>query len=158
MLADATVATLAYALARRARRDRVVARGVGRRDARDGVPERPAPVPDRARVLPGRAAAVRGAAGRWPACWWASAAAWRIEFAAFAGLGILLGRGGWRFAAAAVGTGALLYAPVVIAAGLGPSWDLLVDYPLTDFRDYQTLPFPLELRRAAEHERRLAAS
>ena len=31
----------------------------------------------------------------------------------------------------------------MIAAGLGPSWDLLVDYPLTDFRDYQTLPFPL---------------
>ena len=31
----------------------------------------------------------------------------------------------------------------MIAAGIGPSWDLLVDYPLTDFRDYQTLPFPL---------------
>jgi hypothetical protein len=37
----------------------------------------------------------------------------------------------------------VLYAPVVIAAGLRPSWNLLVDYPLTDFRDYQGLPFPL---------------
>jgi len=49
-----------------------------------------------------------------------------------------------RFVAAAAGTAALLYLPVVIAAGLGPSWDLLVDYPLTDFRDYQELPFPLD--------------
>ena len=31
----------------------------------------------------------------------------------------------------------------MIAGGSGRSWDLLVDYPLTDFRDYQTLPFPL---------------
>ena len=37
----------------------------------------------------------------------------------------------------------VLYVPVVVAAGVGPSWDLLVDYPLTDFRDYQSLPFPL---------------
>jgi hypothetical protein len=71
------------------------------------------------------------------------AAAWRVEFAAFAGLGILLARGGWRFLAGAAITAVVLYAPVVIAAGLGPSWDLLVDYPLTDFRDYQSLPFPL---------------
>ena len=28
--------------------------------------------------------------------------------------------------------------------GLGDSWDLLVDYPLTDFSDYQSLPFPLD--------------
>ena len=72
-------------------------------------------------------------------------AAWRLEFALFAALGIALAlRPPWRYLAAAVGTGALLYAPVVIAAGLGRSWDLLVDYPLTDFRDYQALPFPLD--------------
>ena len=41
--------------------------------------------------------------------------------------------------------------PVVIAAGLGPSFDLLVDYPFTDFRDYQSLPFPLAYDGPAEH-------
>lgn len=72
-------------------------------------------------------------------------AAWRIEFAVFAAAGILLARpaGAVRFAAAAAGTTALLYAPVVALAGPRPAWNLLVDYPLTDFRDYQTLPFPL---------------
>ena len=75
-----------------------------------------------------------------------AAAAWRIEFAAFAGLAILVARpdGLRRFALAggrARPPSSTL--PVVIAAGLGPIWDLLVDYPLTDFRDYQTLPFPL---------------
>jgi hypothetical protein len=72
-------------------------------------------------------------------------AAWRIEFAVFAAAGIVLAqRPPWRYLAASAGTAALLFAPVVIAAGLGRSWDLLVDYPLTDFRDYQALPFPLD--------------
>jgi hypothetical protein len=72
-------------------------------------------------------------------------AAWRIEFAVFAAAGIVLAqRPPWRYLAATTGTAALLFAPVVIAAGLGRSWDLLVDYPLTDFRDYQALPFPLD--------------
>ena len=78
-------------------------------------------------------------------------AAWRIEFAAFAAAGIAAGlvlehrRAGppLRFAAAALGTGALLLGPVVAAAGMRPSWALLVRYPLTEFRDYQSLPFPL---------------
>jgi hypothetical protein len=72
-------------------------------------------------------------------------AAWRIEFAVFAAAGILLARpaGAARFAAAAAASAAALYAPVVALAGVGPAWDLLIDYPLTDFRDYQTLPFPL---------------
>ena len=38
----------------------------------------------------------------------------------------------------------LLFAPVVAAAGLGDSWDLLVRYPLEDFGEYQSLPFPLD--------------
>ena len=48
-----------------------------------------------------------------------------------------------RFASAAVVAGLLLLAPVVIAAGPGRSLDLLVRYPLLDFGDYQSLPFPL---------------
>lgn len=77
-------------------------------------------------------------------------AAWRIEFAAAlaagVGLGLLLSgrrRALLEFAGAAVAAGLVLFVPVVATAGLRPSFDLLVDYPLTDFRDYQALPFPL---------------
>ena len=48
----------------------------------------------------------------------------------------------WRFIATALGTALVLYAPVVLSAGVGKSWDLLIKYPLTDFSDYQSLPFP----------------
>jgi hypothetical protein len=47
-----------------------------------------------------------------------------------------------RFAGGAVLAGAALYAPVVLAAGLAESWELLVRYPVLDFGDYQRLPFP----------------
>lgn len=83
-------------------------------------------------------------------------AAWRLEFAAYAGLGIAvahalaaagarerLGRFG-RVAGAAVATGLALYLPVVLAAGAGRSWEMLIEYPLLDFGDYQSLPFPLD--------------
>jgi hypothetical protein len=76
--------------------------------------------------------------------------AWRIEFAVALAAGIALGlllrrspRGLRRYAAASVATAVILYTPVIAAAGVRPTFDLLVDYPLTDFRDYQTLPFPL---------------
>jgi hypothetical protein len=82
------------------------------------------------------------------------AAVWRIEFAAYLWAGAMLAYalrpGGERlrpalaFSGAAAGLAAVLYAPVVIAAGLGDSWDLLVRYPLEDFSDYQSLPFPLD--------------
>jgi hypothetical protein len=79
------------------------------------------------------------------------AAFWRIEFAAYLGLGILVAcavmrapRAAARFAGAALLTAVALYVPVVALAGLGPSFDLLVDYPLTDFSEYQSLPFPLD--------------
>jgi hypothetical protein len=83
-------------------------------------------------------------------------AAWRLEFAAYAGLGIavahVLSAGEpreriARFArvfAAAVGVALLLYLPVVLSAGVGRSWELLVEYPVFDFGDYQSLPFPLD--------------
>ena len=81
------------------------------------------------------------------------AAVWRLEFAAYLWLGALLAYGlrpgGWRrpaltFTGAALGVAALLYLPVVAAAGLGDSVDLLVRYPLEDFSDYQSLPFPID--------------
>jgi hypothetical protein len=79
-----------------------------------------------------------------------AAAFWRLEFAGYLALGILLAcavarapqRAG-RFAGAAALTAAVLYAPIVALAGVGRSWDLLIDYPLTDFSAYQSLPFPL---------------
>jgi len=81
-------------------------------------------------------------------------AAWRIEFAAYLGLGILLAlaispEGEMRRRAlplvvgASATSAAVLYLPVIAQAGIGPSWDLLVWYPLTEFGDYQSLPFPL---------------
>jgi hypothetical protein len=84
------------------------------------------------------------------------AAFWRIEFAAYLGLGVLIAyalrpgarddrvRPALRFAGAAVAVAALLYLPVVAAAGFGDSFDLLIRYPLEDFSDYQSLPFPVD--------------
>ena len=80
--------------------------------------------------------------------------AWRIEFAAYLGVGILLavaistaetpaklkriGRVGLSAAVVA----AVIYLPIVLAAGVSQSWDLLVRYPIEDFATYQALPFP----------------
>jgi hypothetical protein len=90
------------------------------------------------------------------------AAAWRIEFAAYLGLGIVLAyavrgaadrdgfdaaafaREAGGFAAVALAAALLLFVPVVAAAGFSDSWDLLVRYPVEEFGDYQSLPFPLD--------------
>jgi hypothetical protein len=81
------------------------------------------------------------------------AAAWRIEFAAYLALGIVVAygvrgqgfvRGAGRFLGAGAAVALLLYTPVVAAAGLGDSWDLLVRYPIEDFGEYQSLPFPFD--------------
>jgi hypothetical protein len=81
------------------------------------------------------------------------AAVWRIEFAAYLWLGAMLAYAlrprerlgpALRFTGAAAAVAVLLYLPVVAAAGLGDSFDLLVRYPLEDFSDYQSLPFPLD--------------
>jgi hypothetical protein len=71
------------------------------------------------------------------------AAFWRIEFAAYLCLGILLARPRLAFALAAAGVAAALYLPVVALAGPGRAFDLLIRYPVADFGDYQGLPFPL---------------
>ncbi len=80
-------------------------------------------------------------------------ALWRLEFAAYLGLGVVIGylvrsgpegrRDALRFAAAGVVTGLVTFAPVVLPAGISNSWDLLIRYPIEDFGDYQSLPFPL---------------
>src|SRR5262245_19163552 len=81
------------------------------------------------------------------------AAVWRIEFAAYLVVGALAAyalrpgeRAGpaLRFGGAAAAVAAVLYLPVVLAAGLGDSFELLVRYPLEDFSDYRSLPFPLD--------------
>jgi hypothetical protein len=88
------------------------------------------------------------------------AAAWRIEFAAYLGLGVLVAyalrprqpgerrrdraRAPLRFTACALAAALVLYVPVVAAAGLGDSFDLLIRYPVEDFSEYQSLPFPLD--------------
>jgi hypothetical protein len=83
-------------------------------------------------------------------------AVWRLEFAAYLGLGVLLayavrpGPRGERarlagvFAGAAAAVAIVLYAPVVAMAGVGDSFDLLIRFPLTDFGPYQSLPFPFD--------------
>ncbi len=81
-------------------------------------------------------------------------AAWRLEFAAYLGLGILISygaaptpfrRGGAaaRFLLAAAATAAAAFLPVALAAGIRTSWDLLIAYPLNDFSAYQGLPLEL---------------
>ena len=76
---------------------------------------------------------------------------WRIEFAAFLGIGAVVGlilRGGSRraigcYVAGAAVTAALAYVPMFLAAGPSTAWELLVRYPVLEFGKYQTLPFPL---------------
>ena len=77
--------------ARAARRRAAVggAGGVAGGDARAGLPERAASVPDHARAVPGRAAVPR-AARRSPGALTGVAAFWRLEFAAYLALGVLL--------------------------------------------------------------------
>ena len=78
-------------------------------------------------------------------------ALWRIEFAAYLALASVVGlfvRGGSkrsviRFIGWAAAISFLCYLPVVIAAGAGRTWELLVRYPVLEFSKYQTLPFPL---------------
>lgn len=84
------------------------------------------------------------------------AAFWRIEFAGYLGLGVLLAyavrpgtarervQPALRFTGTAFAVAALLYIPVVAAAGPGDTFDLLIRYPAEDFSDYQSLPFPLD--------------
>lgn len=151
VLADGAVAALAWSLARRG--------GAGRRPAglAWGVSALAMASPSGPHPFPIALALCLGALlvfGRRPVVAGllvGVAAAWRIEFAAWAGLGIGLAlllrpesrRAAVRFGVVAVGAGLVLLLPVALVAGIGPTWRLLVRYPLLDFRDYQTLPFPV---------------
>ena len=158
VLADAAVAVLAYELARR-RLDRtatVLPLAVWLAAAcAMAFPTGPHPFPIALALALGALLAVERrpllAGVLLGAC-----AAWRLEFAAYAGLGIVVAhalssepreqrlRRFVRLTAAAVGAALVLYLPVVLAAGLGRSWEMLVEYPVLDFGDYQSLPFPLD--------------
>ena len=79
------------------------------------------------------------------------AAFFRLEFAACLAAGIVLGllldrrrRGAWSFVLAATLSGLALYVPALAATGVRPAYELLVRFPLTGFREYQALPFPLD--------------
>ena len=52
-------------------------------------------------------------------------------------------RGGALRGASPRASPALLFAPFVALAGPGDAFELLIRYPLLDFSDYQSLPFPL---------------
>jgi hypothetical protein len=143
ILANATVAALVYLLARRGASERwaLVAWLVALLAM--AYPTGPHPFPIALACALG-ALALHERHPVWAGVLTGACAAWRVEFAVALGAGIALGHVDHRrYVPAAIASAVALYAPVVVAAGLGPSWDLLVDYPLTDFRDYQTLPFPL---------------
>jgi hypothetical protein len=157
VIVDATVAVLAYSLTRR-RAPGLPALAVWLAAAcAMAFPSQPHPFPIALALSLGALLAVERrpllAGVLLGAC-----AAWRLEFAAYAGLGVAvahalsarpagerIGRFG-RVAGAAALTALVLYLPVVLAAGLGRSWEMLVRYPLVDFGNYQSLPFPLHYR------------
>jgi hypothetical protein len=158
LLCDAAVAVLAWALARRGGASPRLALAVWLASALAmAYPSGPHPFPPTLALClgalllferrPGLAGLLAGVA-----------AAWRIEFAAYLALGVAASylirpsSEAWRerlrpllrFGACALGAAVLLYAPVVAAAGLGDSFDLLIRYPVEDFSEYQSLPFPLD--------------
>ena len=156
VLCDAAVATLAWALARRGGASQRLALATWLAAALAMAwPSGPHPFPPTLAMALGalllmekRPVLAGGLAGL--------AAVWRIEFAAYLGVGMLLAyamrpvprreqaEAAALFAGAALGVAALLYAPVVFTAGLGDSFDLLIRYPVQDFSHYQSLPFPVD--------------
>jgi hypothetical protein len=158
VLLDATVAVLAYLLARRrAPRGFALAAALSAALAM-AYPTSPHPFPVSLALALG-ALLVFERHPAWAGVLVGVGAAWRLEFAAYLAAGMALAymvrppgappSSGRltpliRMSVPAAGVAALLYLPVVAAAGLGPSWDLIVRYPLVEFGDYQGLPFPLD--------------
>jgi hypothetical protein len=158
VLADATVAVLAYFLAERAAPPRLALVTWFATACAMAFPSGPHPFPialacvlgalllfERRPVLAGVLIGV--------------CAAWRLEFALYAAAGMLLAdairpgsvrrrrlRLGACFALPALVVGVALYAPVVVMAGFSRSWHLIVTYPATTFSKYQSLPFPLHYK------------
>jgi hypothetical protein len=156
VLCDATVAVVVWALARRGgARERLALAAWLIAALAMAYPSGPHPFPPTLAMCLGalllmdrRPALAGGLAGL--------AAFWRIEFAGYLGLGVLLAyalrpgggrervRPALRFATCAIAVAGVLYVPVVATAGIGDSFDLLIRYPLEDFSEYQSLPFPLD--------------
>jgi hypothetical protein len=155
VLCDAAVATLAWALARRAGASQRMAIATWLAAALAMAwPSGPHPFPPTLAMCLGalllmekRPVLAGGLAGL--------AALWRIEFAAYLGVGVLLAyamrpvprrrqaEAAALFAGTALAMAAVLYAPIVLSAGLGDSFELLIRYPVQDFARYQSLPFPV---------------
>lgn len=154
VLANAAVVVLVYVLARRVASPRLALLAAAVAAGAMAFPSGPHPFPIALALCLGAFVAIERPALAGALVGLASL--WRIEFAAYAGLAVLvaylLRPRSWEFRGRAAGVAAgaslavalVLYAPVVLRAGIGDSWELLVDYPLTDFSDYQTLPFPLD--------------
>jgi hypothetical protein len=154
VLTDATVALLAYVLARRrASPPLALLAWLGAAGAM-AFPSGPHPVPVALTFALGSLIVVERrpiAAG----VLLGLCAAWRIEIAGYLAVGIVLAlaispdasalraAAARRFLLAGGATGLILYAPVVALAGVGRSWDLLVRYPLLQFSRYQGLPLRL---------------
>lgn len=157
VLLDATVALLAWRLARRGGASPPVALGVWLVSALAmAYPTGPHPFPVTLALALG-ALLVFEKRPAWAGALVGVAAFWRIEFAGYLALGILIAyavsvlthpraealRLARRFAGAGVVVALVLYLPVLLVAGVSRSLDLLVRYPVVDFGDYQSLPFPL---------------
>jgi hypothetical protein len=144
VLADATVATLAFLLARRVAGPRLALVAALAAALAMAFPSGPHPFP----IALALALGALLLAGRHPVAAGVLVglcAVWRLEFAAYLGLGLVVAwaPGTPRLVGAAVATALAAYVPMALAAGIGPAWDLLVAYPVTEFGDYQSLPFPL---------------
>src|SRR4051794_27326672 len=155
VLCDAAVATLAWALARRGGASQHTAVAVWLAAALAMAwPSGPHPFPPTLAICLGalllmekRPVLAGGLAGL--------AALWRIEFAAYLGVGVLLAyamkpvrrreqaESAALFAGTAMAVAAVPFLPVVVKAGLSDSFDLLIRYPVQDFSRYQSLPFPV---------------
>lgn len=156
VLCDAGVAVLAFLLAARYAGPRLALAAWGVALLAMATPSGPHPHPPTLVLCLGALLLLRDRPA-WAGVLCGAAAAWRLEFGAGLGAAVLLalalapgGEGARpragelaRFAGAAAAAALVLYAPVVLSAGLQPSWELLVRYPLLDFGDYQRLPFPL---------------
>ena len=139
------------------------ARGVARRRAGDGVSERAAPVPADARAVPRLRCSCSSAARRWRARSRGWPRVWRIEFAAYLGLGVAAGvrvrpargararpRAALRRAAAAVAARRSTRRSCA-AAGLGRLLGPAGPLPDRGLRRLPVAAVPAGLRRPAEH-------
>jgi hypothetical protein len=152
VLTDAAVATVVYALVRREAGPRWALAGWLAAACAMAQPRSASSTP--AAVLAGLGAiylATRGRIG-WAAVLTAVAAAFRLDFAIYAGAGVLaallwarLWRSALAYTGTTVGLTLLVYLPFAIAIGPADLYDALIGTSLRE-RDFWTLPFPWHYR------------